>query len=112
MMKAVVNYATDPDSVDRTLDLCKRDQLQAWLEANMPGANLSFAGGATCMYTLTPDFDFLIGPHPSNPNILVGAGCSGHGFKFSTLVGEILAELATEGTTTHPIERFRLNRFP
>ena len=77
----------------------------------MPDGGFSYVTGATCMYTVTPDRDFLIGPHPQNPNVLVGAGFSGHGFKFSTLVGKILAELAADGTTDSPIERFRLDRF-
>jgi glycine/D-amino acid oxidase-like deaminating enzyme len=63
------------------------------------------------MYTLTPDRDFLIGHHPLNSNIFVGAGFSGHGFKFSTIVGKILAELATDGKTDYPIDKFRLSRF-
>ena len=102
---------TTPDKIDRSLDALKRARLQAWLEAIMPGTKFSFGSGATCMYTVTPDLDFLIGAHPRNPNILVGAGFSGHGFKFSTLIGLILAELATQGTTAYPIERFRLDRF-
>ena len=77
----------------------------------MPGSGFSFVSGATCMYTVTPDRDFLIGPHPENANVLVAAGFSGHGFKFSTLVGKILAELAVESRTEQPVERFRLDRF-
>ena len=77
----------------------------------MPGLELSFVGGATCMYTMTSDKDFLIGPHPDNPNVFVGAGFSGHGFKFCTLVGKIMADLTVDGTTSQPIERFRLDRF-
>ena len=62
-----------PDMIDRSLDAHKQSQLQAWLEAIIPGANFSFGGGATCIYTVTPDLDFLIGAHPRNPNILVGS---------------------------------------
>ena len=102
---------SSPETVDRRLDLRKRDQLGQWLEMIMPGIDASFVEGATCMYTLTPDLDFLIGSHPKTPNLVIGAGFSGHGFKFSTLVGKILAELATDGTTRYPIERFRLSRF-
>ncbi|MDE0141326.1 MAG: N-methyl-L-tryptophan oxidase [Caldilineaceae bacterium] len=100
-----------PSEVDRTLDMCKRDELQAWLESIMPGGGFSYVEGSTCMYTVTPDRDFLMGPHPRNPNVIVGAGFSGHGFKFSTLVGKILADLAADGTTDYPVERFRLDRF-
>ena len=102
---------TSPSEVDRTLDLGKRDELQKWLETIMPDSGFSYVEGSTCMYTVTPDRDFLIGSHPRNPNVLVGAGFSGHGFKFSTLVGKILAELAADGATDYPIERFRLDRF-
>ena len=100
-----------PSEVDRTLDLGKRDELQRWLESIMPGSGFSYVEGSTCMYTLTPDRDFLIGSHPRNPNVLVGAGFSGHGFKFSTLIGKILADLAADGSTDYPVERFRLDRF-
>lgn len=102
---------TSADDVDRMLDEGKREELQGWLGSIMPGAGFSYVSGATCMYTVTPDRDFLIGPHPENANVLVAAGFSGHGFKFSALVGKILAELALEGRTEQPIERFRLDRF-
>ena len=102
---------TSPETVDRGLDLNVQNALAQWLETIMPEANPSFIEGATCMYTLTPDHDFLIGDHPLNSNIFVGAGFSGHGFKFSTVVGKILAELAGDGKTDYPIDKFRLNRF-
>lgn len=100
-----------PSEVDRTLDLDKRDELREWLETIMPDSCFSYVEGSTCMYTVTPDRDFLIGAHPRNANVLVGAGFSGHGFKFSTLVGKMLADLAADGATDYPIERFRLDRF-
>lgn len=102
---------TSPETVDRELDLSVQNALERWLKTIMPGINPSFVEGATCMYTLTPDNDFLIGHHPQNSNIFVGAGFSGHGFKFSTIVGKILAELATDSKTDYPIDKFRLNRF-
>ncbi len=102
---------TTADTVDRTLDGTTRDRLRQWLDEIMPGNDAEFVSGTTCMYTMTPDRDFLIGPHPGNPNVLVAAGFSGHGFKFSTLVGKILTDLATTGHTDYPIERFRVDRF-
>ena len=102
---------TTADTVDRTLDETTRDRLRAWIDEIMPDGDVDYVSGDTCMYTLTPDRDFLIGPHPDHPNVLIAAGFSGHGFKFSTLVGRILADLATTGTTGHPIDRFRVDRF-
>ena len=65
----------------------------------------------SCKYTLTPDHHFVIGPHPDYPNVVVASPCSGHGYKFASVIGEILADLATSGTTRHPIDLFRLSRF-
>ena len=106
-----LGYVTEPTTVDRTLDLAKRDELGAWLNAIMPNAGFTYVEGSTCMYTLTPDRDFLIGPHPSHANVILGAGFSGHGFKFSAIVGKLLAELALDQSPSQPIERFRLERF-
>jgi sarcosine oxidase len=63
------------------------------------------------MYTLTPDKHFVIDIHPRHPQVVVACGFSGHGFKFSSVVGELLADLADEGTTKHPIGMFGAGRF-
>jgi sarcosine oxidase len=60
---------------------------------------------------VTPDHDFIIDRLPDAPNVIVASPCSGHGFKFAPVVGEILAQLVTEGETPHDISRFRLARF-
>jgi sarcosine oxidase len=65
-----------------------------------------FLTAATCMYTTTPDQHFVIATHPDAPQLTVACGFSGHGFKFVPVVGEILADLATTGTTKHPIDLF------
>jgi len=106
-----VGEVTSPGTIDRSLDDAERDRLRAWLAALMPELGPTPVEGATCMYSLTPDRDFLLGPHPDNPAVLVAAGFSGHGYKFATLVGRILADLAADGSTPYPIERFRLDRF-
>jgi sarcosine oxidase len=64
-----------------------------------------------CKYTLTPDHHFAIGHHPDYPNVVVASPCSGHGYKFASVIGEILADLATSGATRHPIGLFALSRF-
>ena len=60
---------------------------------------------------MTPDGDFLIDRLPGAPQVIVASPCSGHGFKFAPVIGEILADLATVGATRHDISRFRLERF-
>jgi sarcosine oxidase len=63
------------------------------------------------MFTMTPDEHFIIDTLPETPEVVVVSPCSGHGFKFSTVVGEIAADLALEGATSHDIEMFRIDRF-
>jgi sarcosine oxidase len=67
----------------------------------LKGAGL--ARTKVCMYTDTPDFNFAIGLHPACELVSVACGFSGHGFKFSPVIGEILADLAESGATGHPI---------
>jgi sarcosine oxidase len=69
------------------------------------------ARAVACLYTNTPDLNFVIGPHPRSERVTVAAGFSGHGFKFSPVVGEILADLAESGQTTLPIGVFSPARF-
>ena len=64
-----------------------------------------------CMFTNSPDEHFIIDALPGAPNVHVAAGFSGHGFKFSSVVGEIMADLATRGETPHDISLFRVDRF-
>jgi len=64
-----------------------------------------------CMFTNSPDEHFIIDHHPDYPQVTVAAGFSGHGYKFCSVVGEILADLSREGTTRHDIGLFRFDRF-
>jgi sarcosine oxidase len=66
---------------------------------------------ALCKYTLTPDHHFVIGLHPQHPQVVIASPCSGHGYKFASVVGEILADLAIDGATRHPIDLFSPTRF-
>ena len=62
-----------------------------------------------CMFTNTPDEHFIIDHHPEHPQVVLASPCSGHGYKFCSVVGEILADLATgDGTTRHEIDFLRL----
>jgi monomeric sarcosine oxidase len=99
-----------PGDLDRSVEKAQMDLLRAYVARTLPGLGEDISGAEACRYTMTPDDDFILDRHPAHPEILVASPCSGHGFKFSVLIGEILADLAMHGATEHPIERFRLDR--
>lgn len=66
---------------------------------------------ATCMYDVSPDGNFIIDEHPNYKGLFFAGGFSGHGYKFASLMGEVLADLALNGRTAHPIGFLRLSRF-
>jgi sarcosine oxidase len=63
-----------------------------------------------CLYTNTPDGHFRIGRLPRQPRVVAASCCSGHGFKFAPVIGEILADLATDRTPGFDLEPFALER--
>jgi glycine/D-amino acid oxidase-like deaminating enzyme len=77
----------------------------------IPGAANKFLAGKACMYSMTPDEHFVIDKHPAHANVIIAGGFSGHGFKFVPVVGEIVAQLAMEGGTPHPIRFLSVKRF-
>jgi sarcosine oxidase len=101
----------DPDSPARPMTTADQARLRTALAAHLPGANGRLLDTQACLYTMTPDGDFILDRLPGAPDILVASPCSGHGFKFAPVIGEILADLATAGATRHDISRFRLGRF-
>jgi len=64
-----------------------------------------------CLFTNTPDHDFVIGFHPDDPRVIVSSACSGHGFKFASVIGEIQADLAMSGQSKFDLTPFRIERF-
>lgn len=103
--------AVDPDDYDRNVSLLDEAAIRAAVADHLPAANGKLNAATTCLYTMAPDGDFLIDHLPSEPRVIVASPCSGHGFKFAPLIGDIVAELATTGATTRDIARFRLDRF-
>jgi sarcosine oxidase len=101
----------DPDAPDRTVSAADEALIRAALADHLPAANGRRVDAKTCLYTVTPDGDFLIDRLPGSPQVIVASPCSGHGFKFAPVIGEILAELATTGATSHDIQRFSSERF-
>jgi monomeric sarcosine oxidase len=102
---------TDPLTVDRRVDSSELVRVQDFLAHHLPGVSSQPIGHTVCMYTLTPDEHFLVDRHPDHAQVALTAGLSGHGFKFTPVLGEILADLAMEGRTSHPIEFLSLGRF-
>jgi len=94
---------TDPLAVDRDIDPAELGRVEAVLAAHLPGVHGRLQAHATCLYTMSPDHHFLVGLHPGHARVALAAGFSGHGFKFASVMGEILADLALEGRTGHPI---------
>jgi sarcosine oxidase len=65
----------------------------------------------TCLFEPSPDEHFIVDRHPDAPSVVVGAGFSGHGYKFCSVIGEILADLVVDDSTRHDIGLFRISRF-
>jgi sarcosine oxidase len=103
--------AVDPDRFDRSVTAADEALIRPALADHIPAANGPLLAAKTCLYTVTPDRDFIIDRAPDAPNVIIASPCSGHGFKFAPVIGEILADLAISGQTRHDISRFQLNRF-
>jgi sarcosine oxidase len=103
---------TDAQQIDRHVDWHRDVELIAKaLEQWMPGATKTFREAKPCMYTLTPDENFVIDHHPDHADLILCGGFSGHGFKFTPVVGEIGADLVLDGGSRHGIEFLSLRRF-
>jgi sarcosine oxidase len=97
---------TTPETIDREVYQEEIDFIRGYLAEYVPDLAGRCLDARACMYTNTPDEHFVISLHPTDPQVAVACGFSGHGYKFCSVVGEILADLATEGTTRHPIDLF------
>jgi sarcosine oxidase len=105
------NQIVDPDTVDRETHPEDESLLRALVERYFPDAAGATLAMKVCMFTNTPDEDFILDSHPDYPQVVVGSACSGHGFKFCSVIGEILADLVQTGSTQHEIGFLRLKRF-
>lgn len=98
----------DPDTVRREVSVDEVESMRAVVRRYLPRADGALREAATCLYTNTPDGHFLIDRHPAHPAVLIASPCSGHGFKFSSAVGEVLMELVRDGRTRLDVGLFRL----
>lgn len=101
----------DPDDRGR-LSIQPEDEavLRAATRRYFPDADGPTLSLASCLFTNTPDEHFILDRLPGSPQVVVVSACSGHGYKFASVVGEIAADLALEGGTGHDISMFRIDR--
>jgi sarcosine oxidase len=106
LVKAAVHF-----SADRPADTWSADDVAGTLARLMPWLGRDHRREAECWYTLTPDENFVIGRHPVSDRVLLACGFSGHGFKFTPVVGELLADLVVDGSTRYDLSLFDPLRF-
>jgi sarcosine oxidase len=103
--------SSDPDHVRRSISPDEVEPLRSALRAVLPKlADAPLRESKTCLFTNTSDQDFLIDFHPAYRQVLISSPCSGHGFKFSSAIGELQADLLMTGKTRFDISPFRLDR--
>jgi sarcosine oxidase len=100
----------DIDAPRQAATAAEGAEMLGLLERYLPEAAGKILDRATCVYTNTPDHDFLLDTHPEHRNVIIASPCSGHGFKFSSAIGEILADLVTTGATSFDLTPFALSR--
>jgi sarcosine oxidase len=101
---------TTPEALDREVHADEIAAMASHARRLLPTLPGRFLSAVPCMYTVTPDHHFVIATHPAHEEVTVACGFSGHGFKFVPVVGEILADLAVDGATRHPIALFDPHR--
>ena len=102
----------DPDHLDRdAVDAEDERLLRDGLARYFPDANGPLLSWKTCIFTNTPDEHFIIDRYPGLPQVILASPCSGHGFKFASVIGEILADLAMDRDPAFDLSMFRIDRF-
>ena len=101
-----------PRDIDYSPDADNIASLRGFLRRHIPGvADAPLADSRICLYTQTPDEHFIVDTHPQHAHVVIGAGFSGHGFKFSAVIGKMLSDIALDGQTPHNDSLFKLARF-
>ena len=104
---------TTVDAVERTVtDAEIRQTYDDYVAPYLRGVSPRCVKAATCLYSVTPDFGFIIDRLPGAARVLIASPCSGHGFKHSVAIGEALSELVLDGASRIDLSAFALNRFP
>ena len=101
---------TDPDLVRKDVTTEDTTPVKKFASERLRGLG-SLMTSEICLYTNTPDFNFAIGPHPDDPRVTIASACSGHGFKFGSVLGEVVADLVTDGKTRFDVGFLKPDRF-
>jgi sarcosine oxidase len=101
----------DPDAMDREPNEKDERILREFARRYFPGGEGPTVALKACLFTNTPDEHFILDVHPRFPQVAIVSACSGHGYKFCSVVGEIAADLVQRGQTSHDIQLFKLSRF-
>jgi sarcosine oxidase len=102
---------TQPDAVRREVDNAEIASMRELLRRFLPAAEGSLKSAVVCIYTNTPDEHFILDYHPNHPQVVIASPCSGHGFKFSSVIGEILAALLVDEGPAFDLGPFAVARF-
>jgi sarcosine oxidase len=102
---------TDPDNIDRDVSDAELEPLRTFAATYLRGVTREVTRTTVCMYTNTPDGHFAIDLHPDDGRVVVISACSGHGFKFAPVIGDIASDLVCDGRTSRDISRFAVARF-
>lgn len=103
--------ATDPDQLRRDVRADEVEFVRAVIRRYLPDADGAHRESVACMYTNLPDDHFILDTHPAHPAVVVASPCSGHGFKFASALGHVLADMATGVAVAFDTSLFSLARF-
>jgi sarcosine oxidase len=113
-IKAAIHHegqTADPQHIQREVQSADIEPVRSLLAPRLPGAAGPLRSATVCMYTNTPDTHFIVGHHPEHAQVLIASPCSGHGFKFSPVVGELAAMLLEGQPATFDLSLFAVDRF-
>jgi glycine/D-amino acid oxidase-like deaminating enzyme len=112
-MKIAIHHGgklTSANTINRTVRAEEIKEMSQLIQQHFQ-VDTTFNYSAVCMYTNTPDEDFIIDHHPEHHNIIIASPCSGHGFKFSSAIGKLLCDMALGISPDFDITVFNLSRF-
>ncbi len=104
-------FSATPEEADRGFTDTEAGPVRSFVERSLPGLVPRETEATSCLYTNAPDHHFLLGRHPNHPNVIVVSACSGHGFKFTSVIGEVVARLVRGEPPGYDLSIFDPGRF-